>query len=485
MDKKRLNTYLLAVAAVPAGMYLTACKNMPEEEMSAQAGPNIIYILADDLGYGDPGCYGQERIKTPNIDRLAEEGMRFTNHYAGSTVSAPSRCCLMTGMHTGKARIRGNKDIPLLAEDTTVAEVLTKSGYVTALFGKWGLGELGTPGHPNDKGFSEFIGYLDQTRAHNAYTDWMWHNKDTLRLDNKVELIPVGGSKGVGSVALEKNTHTQDVFTDKALKFIEKNKDTSFFMYLSYTLPHANNEAWYWNMIGMEVPDMMGYDTVSGWSEAQQAFAASISYLDQDIGKIILKLKQLGIEKNTLVIFSSDNGPHKEGGNDPEISKSSGPLRGIKRDLYEGGIRVPMIAYWPGKIDGGSISDHISAFWDFLPTVCDILKVNCPRNTDGISFLPALLGEKQMSHKHLYWEFYERNGKQAVRMGKWKAVRLNMDANPDAPVELYDLSEDIGEKRNLAEEYPEIIEKMEQIMKKEHIYSEEFSFTYERGQRPN
>jgi len=479
MDIKRLKSYLLAVAAIPTGMYLSACKNVSKDKLSEPDNPNIIYILADDLGYGDLGCYGQERIKTPNIDRLADEGMRFTNHYAGSTVSAPSRCCLMTGKHSGKARIRGNKDVPLLSGDTTVAEIMKNSGYVTALFGKWGLGELATPGHPNDKGFSIFVGYLDQTRAHNAYTDWIWKNKDTLWLDNKVEIIPVGHSKGIGSVAIEKNTHTQDIFTDETLEFIEENKDTSFFVYLCYTLPHANNEAWYWNMIGMEVPDMMGYDTCSDWSMAQQAFAASISYLDNDIGKIISKLKQLGIEKNTLVIFSSDNGPHKEGGNDPVISNSAGPLRGIKRDLYEGGIRVPMIAYWPGKIAGGSISDHISAFWDFLPTVCDILNVDNPGSIDGISFLPELSGEKQKPHDYLYWEFYEQNGKQAVRLGKWKAVRLNMDANPDAPVELYNLTLDIGERMNLAPEYPEIIEQIEQIMEKEHIYSEEFSFRYE------
>jgi arylsulfatase A len=479
MNKKRIKSYLLAAATVPAGMYFTACNNGDRKEMSGLDKPNIIYILADDLGYGDLGCYGQERIKTPNIDRLADEGMRFTNHYAGSTVSAPSRCCLMTGKHTGKVRIRGNKDIPLLPQDTTVAGILRKSGYVTALFGKWGLGLQGTSGHPNDKGFLDFVGYLDQTRAHNAYTDRIWKDKDTLWLDNKVEIIPVGHSKGVGSAAVEKNTHTQDVFTDKTLKFIEENKDTSFFVYLCYTLPHANNEAWYWNMIGMEVPDMMGYDTCSDWSKAQQAFAASISYLDKDVGKIVSKLKQLGIEKNTLVIFSSDNGPHKEGGNDPVISKSSGPLRGIKRDLYEGGIRVPMIACWPGKIAAGSTSDHISAFWDFLPTVCDIIQVDKPVDIDGISFLPELLGKKQKSHDYLYWEFHEQNGKQAVRLGKWKAVRLNMNANPDAPVELYDLSIDIGERNNLAQEYPEIIKQIERIMENEHTLSEEFSFKYE------
>jgi arylsulfatase A len=480
MYKKSLKSCLLAAATVPAGIYLTACNSGQREEVSGPDSPNIIYILADDLGYGDLGCYGQERIKTPNIDRLAEEGMRFTNHYAGSTVSAPSRCSLMTGRHTGKARIRGNKDVPLLPGDTTVAEILKKSGYITALFGKWGLGEFGTTGHPNDKGFSEFAGYLNQIRAHNAYTDWIWKNKDTLWLDNKVEIIPEGYAKGIGSVAIEKNTHTQDIFTGEALKFIEENKDTSFFLYLSYTLPHANDEAWYWDAIGMEVPNMMGYDTVSDWNEAQQAFAASISYLDNDIGKIISKLKQLGIEKNTLVIFTSDNGPHKEGGNDPAVSKSAGPLKGIKRDLYEGGIRVPMIAYWPGKIAGRKTSDHVSAFWDFLPTVCDILQVDYPGNINGISFLPELLGKKQKSHNYLYWEFHEQDGKQAVRLGKWKAVRLNMDTNPDAPVELYNLSLDTGEEKNLAQEHPEIIKKMEQIMKKEHIYSEEFSYSFER-----
>ena len=479
MKKKSWNSYLLATVTIPVGINFTSCKNTSKKEIPDHPKPNIIYILADDLGYGDLGCYGQEEIKTPFINQMANEGMRFTSHYAGSTVSAPSRCCLMTGMHTGKSRIRGNKEVPLLPNDTTVAEILQNSDYITAMFGKWGLGENGTTGQPNDQGFSQFIGYLNQIRAHNAYPDWIWDNKDTLWLDNEVEIIPEGYAKGIGGVATKRNIHTQDVFTEKALEFIENNKDTSFFLYLPYTLPHANDEAWYWNMIGMEVPDMMGYDTVAKWNEAQQAFAASISYLDRDVGKILTKLKDLGIEKNTIVIFTSDNGPHKEGGNDPAVSKSSNPFRGIKRDLYEGGIRIPMIAWWPTKIKAGSISDHISAFWDFLPTVCDLLDINEPINTDGISFLPTLLGKKQISHNNLYWEFHEQNGKQAVRYGNWKAVRLNVDSNENAPIELYNLSEDIGETNNVSSQYPEIIKEMVNIMNKEHTLSEEFNFKYE------
>ena len=456
----------------------TANKNKAENNPDRKT--NIIYILADDLGYGDLGCYGQSKIRTPNIDQLAREGMLFTDHYAGSTVCAPSRCSIMTGRHTGKSRIRGNARVPLQENDTTVAEILQSEGFLTALYGKWGLGDYGTSGHPNDKGFDQFVGYLSQLRAHNAYPNYIWDNKDTLWLDNKVEFIPTGRAKGIGGVAIEKNTHTQDIFTDKALQFIEANKDNTFFLYLPYTLPHANNEARFWDIPGMEVPEMMGYDTVSDWNLAQQLFAASISYLDRDIGKIMSKVKELGIEKNTLIIFTSDNGPHKEGGNDPVVSKSSGPLKGIKRDLYEGGIRVPMIAWWPGKISAGTTSGHISAFWDVLPTFCDIAGATKPVNIEGISYLPELLGQDQNEHKYLYWEFHEQNGKQAVRLGKWKGVRLNMKDNPEAPIELFDISTDLGEKNNLAIEYPEIVDEIAQIMKKEHTFSKDFPFDFEK-----
>lgn len=455
------------------------CQERPSKAPEEHKKPNIIYILADDMGYGDLGCYGQSVIKTPNLDKLAKNGIRFTDHYAGSTVCAPSRCALMTGKDMGRARIRGNvKGLSLLQNDTTVAEILNKAGYETAIYGKWGLGQFNSPGQPNIKGFDHFTGYLDQIRAHNAYTDWIWKNRDTLKLDNKVEIIPVSYAKGIGSVAIEKHTHTQDVFTSEALQFIEENKDKPFFLYLPYTLPHANNEAWYWNKIGMEVPDLMGYDSLHV-RPVEQAYAAAVSYLDRDVGKIVEKIKALGIEDNTLIIFSSDNGPHEEGKFDPKVFKSSGPLRGIKRDLYEGGIRVPMIAYWPGTIKAERVSNHVSAFWDFLPTACDLAGVEAPDWTDGISFYDELIGNKQKKHDHLYWEFYIAGGKQAVRFGKWKGVRTNLAKNLDAPLELYDLSKDIGEKHNIANEHPDIIEKMMKIIAEEHIPSEYFTFTDE------
>ncbi len=450
------------------------------QEPKQATKPNIIYIMVDDLGYGDLGCYGQETIRTPEIDQMAKEGMKFTDHYAGNTVSAPSRCALMTGKHMGHAYVRDNGAGAIPDEEITVAELLKKAGYVTGQMGKWGLGEKNTSGDPMKQGFDYFVGYLNQIHAHNSYPAWMWKNNDTLHLDNQVITIPETYAKGIGGIATERNTHSHDVFTKEAFQFMEENKDTSFFLYLAYTLPHANNEAWYWDSIGMEVPEMMGYDTIQDWSRGQQAFAAAITYLDRDVGRLLDKLKELNIEENTLVIFTSDNGPHKEGGNDPEICKSAGPLRGIKRDLYDGGIRVPLIARWPGKIEANSTSEHISAFWDFLPTVCEIAGIETPENTDGISYLPELLGKEQKKHDYLYWEINIRGGRQALRKGRWKAVRYEMSENNDKPVELYDLSVDIGETNNIADNHPEIAKEMLQLMKQAHetprVKSSRFEF---------
>ncbi len=450
----------------------------PAEEVKL---PNIIYILTDDLGYGDIGCYGQEIISTPSIDDLASQGMIFTQHYSGSTVCAPSRCSLMTGRHTGNARIRGNRRDPLLESDTTLAQMLKKSGYRTALIGKWGLGDIGTTGHPHLKGFDHFVGYLSQTRAHNAYPEWIWNNQDTLWLGNEVETVDHGHAKGLGGFAHVKKKHTQDVFTNETLQFIEDNQDTSFFVYLSYTLPHANNEAKHFDKIGMEVPEMMGYDTLKpDWTEAQQAHAAAISYLDRDVGKIVNKLKELGIDKNTLVIFTSDNGAHKEGGNDPEVSNSSGELRGIKRDLYEGGIRVPMIASWPEKIAPGQNTDHISAFWDILPTFCDIAGQTTPE-MDGLSFYPLLIGQDQPHHDYLYWEFYSYSGgKQAVRMGDWKGIYTDLSGNRDREMELYDLKTDLSETNNLAANNPDIVRTIDSVMNQARTKFPNYNFGFEK-----
>jgi len=456
------------------------CKQQ-EAKKETSSKPNIIYILADDLGYGDLGCFGQKDIRTPSLDRMAEEGMRFTDHYAGSTVSAPSRCALMTGRHMGHAYIRGNGAPPLPEEKVTVAELLKEAGYKTGLIGKWGLGERNTTGHPMNQGFDTFVGYLNQIRAHNSYPAWMWNGRDTMRLDNEVKIIPETYAKGIGGVATEKNTHSHDVFMREATRFINTNRDTSFFLYLALTIPHANNEAGYFDSIGMETPDIMGYDTTD-WPETQQANAAMISYMDRDIGELLEQLEELGIDENTLVIFTSDNDPHKEGGADPAFFNSWGPLKGYKRDLYDGGIRVPYIAWWPGKIQAGTTSDHISAFWDFLPTACDIAGTETSGNIDGISYLPELLGQEQKEHDHLYWEINIRGGRQAARKGKWKAVRYEMAENPDKTVELYDLSKDIGEKNNVAEQYPEISKEMLQLMKeaREKPGVEKFMFEFEK-----
>jgi arylsulfatase A-like enzyme len=415
--------------------------------------PNIIFILADDLGYGDVRCYGQQKFKTPAIDRLAAEGTRFTQYYAGSTVCAPSRSVLMTGQHTGHTRIRGNARYPLLPEDVTVAEVLKSAGYRTGLIGKWGLGEAGTTGIPNRQGFDYFYGYLNQRHAHNYYPTFLWRNEEKVELRNTV---PNEDQEGSG-VSDNKLDYSHDLFTQEAIGFLEKNAGGPFFLYLSYTIPHANNEA---RAKGMEVPDL-GEFAGQDWPAAEKAKAAMITRMDRDVGRLMEHLKRLGIDHNTVVFFSSDNGPHREGGADPGFHDSNGPLRGIKRDLYEGGIRVPMIVRWPGRVKSGAASSQVWSHSDFLPTAAEIAGAKAPMKIDGISMLPALLGKKQKNHAFLYWEFHEGGFKQAVRMGDWKAVRRA----PDAPLELYDLKTDIAEQKDLAEKHPEIVKRIQDYLK--------------------
>ncbi|HMQ87716.1 MAG TPA: arylsulfatase [Flavilitoribacter sp.] len=455
-------------------MLVVSCKQAVVQE-EGPGKPNIIYIMADDLGYGDVGVYGQTRIKTPNIDRLAAEGMRFTRHYAGSTVCAPSRCVLMTGLYTGHARIRGNARVPLQPEDTTVAEVLKSVGYRTALIGKWGLGEPESTGIPNRQGFDYFYGYLNQAHAHNSYPEYLWENETRDSLDNIVELFKRGDVVGPGGVATVKKTHSHDAFMAKALDFIRENKDTSFFLYLPFTLPHANNEARHWDSIGMEVPDL-GIYAGEDWPRTQKAHAAMITYLDKGVGEIIEALKANGLGKNTLVIFTSDNGPHDEGGADHAFFDSNGPLRGLKRDLYEGGIRVPMIAWWPGRITAGQVSDHISAFWDVLPTLCELTGAKTPQGLDGISYLPTLFGRPQPAHEFMYWEFYEQGGKKAVLFGNWKLIALNVNKPEEMTWELYDLTNDLGEAHNLADQHPDLVKKGQEMMDRSHVYSADFHF---------
>jgi arylsulfatase A-like enzyme len=434
--------------------------------------PNIIYIMADDLGYGDLGCYGQQKIKTPNIDKLAKEGMRFTQFYAGAPVCAPSRCVLMTGKHTGHGRVRGNagKENPLpqtiRTEDVTVAEVLKQAGYTTGLIGKWGLSQENSPGHPNKKGFDYFFGYLDQHHAHNYYPEFLIRNESRVYLEN---IVPGDGDYGQGWATVKKQ-YSHDLMAEDSLTWIETNKDKPFFLYLAFTLPHANNEATRGTGNGQEVPDNGSYENTD-WTPPNKGQAAMISRLDRDVGRIMEKLRKLGLDKKTLVIFTSDNGNHKEGGNDPVFFDANGPLQGMKRDLYEGGIRVPFIARWPGKIKSGTTNAHVGYFGDFITTMAELTGGKAPEGLDSISFLPTLFGKdkEQKKHDYLYWEFYEQGGKTALRMGDWKAVRLGFG---DAfPVELYDVSKDLAEAHNLAAQNPEVVAKAKELFAQAHVDS--------------
>jgi len=415
--------------------------------------PNIIFILADDLGYGDLGCYGQKLVQTPRLDRMAAEGMRFTNCYAGSTVCAPSRCCLMTGRHTGHSRVRGNALVPLEPDDVTVAEVLKQAGYATGIVGKWGLGEEGTTGIPNRQGFDSWFGYLNQVHAHNYYPEFLWRNEEKVRLQNEVNPTREGYAKGHGGVAAKRVEYSHDLFAAEALQFVEKHRNGPFFLYLALTIPHANNEA---GKQGMEVPDLGPYAD-KDWPEPQKGHAAMITRMDRDIGRLLDRLGELKIDEKTVVFFSSDNGPHKEGGNDPAFAQSSGPLQGFKRSLHDGGIRVPMIVRWPGTIKPGTTSDLPCAFWDVLPTLADLAGVAPPAGLDGISVAPTLRGRgAQSEHEFLYWEFHEGGSQQAVRMGPWKAIR-----RWNGPIELFDLRTDLAEQHDIAAAHPDIVRKIE------------------------
>jgi arylsulfatase A len=440
--------------------------------------PNIIFILADDLGYGDLGCYGQRLIKTPNLDAMAKQGLRFTQFYAGTAVCAPSRSSLLTGQHTGHTFIRGNKGVepegqwPIPDSAVTIAEVLKKGGYATGDFGKWGLGPVGSTGDPIKQGFDHFYGYNCQSKAHNYYPDHLWEN------DTRIDFA--------GNTPSGFSDYSADLIQQKALTFIKDQKDKPFFLFLSYTLPHAALQVpkgdslfqKYRKLFNEEeqpIPDEWSGKGYKPQSYPRAAYAAMVSRLDVYVGQVLQKLREYGIDKNTLVIFSSDNGPHKEGGNDPNYFKSSGPFRGIKRDLYEGGIREPFIAWWPGKIKAGGTSEYTGAFWDLLPTFAELAKQPQPQGIDGISIVPALLGQKNApAHPWLYWEFHEQGGKQAVRMGKWKGVKLNAATNPNGPIELYDLQTDVSEKNNIADKHPDVVAEIKKIMQQEHRESADF-----------
>jgi arylsulfatase A-like enzyme len=423
--------------------------------------PNIILILADDLGYSDLSCYGQTNFSTPNIDKLAEQGIRFTQHYAGSTVCAPSRCVLMTGKHTGHSFIRGNAQnndgsgqLPIPETEETFVKYLNRTGYKTGIFGKWGLGNAFTTGDPLKHGFDYFFGYHDQVLAHNSFPEYLIRNTEKLYLNNKVKyLSDTLWHKGLGSYSTYKIDYSNDLIFDEMMKFIDMNKNEKFFAYFPTTIPHDNGEAEIGNRF--EVPDNSKFKNRE-WTEENKCYAALVEHLDGYVGKLVQKLEELGISENTLIIFTSDNGSV------PFIDhNSNGIFRGFKRDLYEGGIRVPLIIKWPSKVEAGRISHHVSAFWDLFPTFCEIAGIEDYPQLDGISLLPELLGKRQKVHDYLYWEFHWWNDPmQAVRMGKWKGIRLS----PNAEIELYDLVLDRGESKNVSSGNSDIVSEIEKIM---------------------
>jgi arylsulfatase A-like enzyme len=432
------------------------------------AKPNLIFILADDLGYGELGCYGQTVIQTPHLDKMAADGLRFTRFYAGATVCAPSRSVLMTGQHHGHTRVRGNAGRvnpaaqALKADDVTVAGLLKSAGYRTALFGKWGLGDVGEAesGLPRKHGFDEFFGYLSQHHAHNHFPDFLWRNEERVSLPNKVTAV---GDSG-GGYATEAVQFADDLFADEALKFVADNKDRPFFLYWSMVTPHANNERTRALKDGAHVPDYGPYAD-KDWPNQDKGHAAMVTRLDAHVGRMLQQLRTLGIDKNTLVIFTSDNGPHNESNHNLERFHPSGPLSGIKRSLTDGGIRVPAIAYWPGRISPGTTSDHVAYFGDWMATACELAEVKLPADRDSISFVPTLLGKsaEQKSHEFLYWEFHEGGFRHAaIYQGRWKGIR---NGGPDKPVRLFDLHNDVAESNNVADQFPEIAASISEYLK--------------------
>ena len=416
--------------------------------------PNVILILADDLGVGDLGVYGQKFIKTPNLDAMAQKGVKFTNFYSSAPVCAPSRASLMTGKHQGHAVIRGNNSItgervPLRPQDTTIAEIAKMQNYRTGLVGKWGLGEEGTSGVPNKKGFDYFFGYLNQTHAHDYYTDYLFRNAE--------------------KITLEKGTYVPDLFVKEALEFINREKNSPFFLYYAATLPHANNELTRKSGNGMEIPSNEPYSKES-WTIQQKNYAAMVSRLDSEVGKINNLLKKLKLDKNTIVMFMSDNGPQGkgEGGYEQEQFQSNMGLRGIKRALYEGGIRSPFIAQWNGKIKPNK---EVTAAWtqyDLLATISDLIGAKTKNETDGKSFKQDLFGKKSARQVFQYWEFYEGGFVQAVRFGNWNGVRKGIKGR----LELFDLKADEKETTDVSAKFPDVVKRIEEIMRSEHVDSE-------------
>ncbi len=491
-----LRTTLTVIQMATTRLSGVACRLLPLVVLlnvataAASEPPNIVYILADDLGYAELGCYGQQLIRTPNIDRLAREGMRFTQHYSGNAVCAPSRCCLLTGKHPGHAYIRTNKNPehlqhlksrfgwefpgqnPIPHGETTIAEVLRPLGYATGAMGKWGLGHFGTTGDPNRQGFDLFYGFNCQVHAHNHYPRFLWRNsqKETLPGNDRT---------------LNGEVYSQDKFVEVAKEFIRANRYRPFFLYLPFAIPHLSIQvpetslAEYRDKIPEESYQHKGY---LKHPSPRAGYAAMISHMDRGVGEIIQLLEELDLEERTLVMFSSDNGPtfNRLGGSDSAFFGSAGGFRGLKGSLYEGGVRVPLVARWPGRIRPGQVSEHVSAFWDTLPTIAEVCGADIPEGIDGISFAPTLLErpQEQEVHDYLYWEFPSYGGQQAVRMGNWKGVRQNMLRKNEDPlkIELYNLAEDRAESRDLATVQPEITQQIRTIMQQARSPSELFPF---------
>ena len=436
-----------------------AAQSMDIQRVNADQNsrPNIIFIMADDMGYGDAGCYGQQQIQTPNIDRLAAEGMRFRECYAGSAVCAPSRSVLMTGLHSGHTRVRGNFGktgvvglggrpgrVPLRAEDITIAEVLQSANYATGMVGKWGLGEPETTGMPNRQGFDFFFGHLNQRRAHTYYPTFLWLN------ENKFDLP--------GNANKQRQQYSHDLFSAYALNTIRRFHSKPFFLYLPFTIPHSD----------LDVPDVSRY-VDRDWTADQKAYAAMISRLDDHIGQIMELLKELQVDDRTIVFFCSDNGAAEryEG-----VFDSSGPLRGRKRDLYEGGLRTPMLVRWPSQIPAGTVSDTVWSFTDFFPTAADLAGAEVSHALDGTSIVPTLLGQTQdLSDRKLYWEFHSNKAlQQAARWKNWKAVRQRRDA----AIELYDLETDPAEAVNISAQHPQIVQELAAFFESARTESEDW-----------
>ena len=473
-----------------------AALGRPAAAQPGRRPPNIVYILADDLGYGELGCYGQRKIRTPNIDRLAAEGMRFTQHYSGSPVCAPSRCTLLTGQHTGHAFVRDNYELggwkkdsregqlPLPPGTVTLARLLKQRGYRTCAIGKWGLGGPDTSGHPNLQGFDHWFGHLCQRVAHNYYPDHLWRNDQRVELEGNPwfpahqKLDEVPDDPRFYRRYLGKQ-YAPDLMIAEALDFVRQNRDRPFFLYFATPVPHA----------ALQVPEDSLAQYAGRFPETpylggkgylphptpRAAYAAMVSRMDRDIGRLVNLIDELGLGPDTLIIFASDNGPTFNGGADSAFFHSAGPLRGLKCSLYEGGIRVPMIARWSGHIRPGTTSAHVSAFWDVLPTVMEIVGGPVPEGLDGLSFAPTLLGRgQQRTHDYLYWEFRAYGGGQAVRIGPWKGLRLNIRKSDKPRIALYNLADDVGELYDVADQHPDIVARIAQIMRQARVPSEYF-----------